>query len=169
MTEIKVGNLECIKEDNGEEEYEKQWERSKIVFDHFYEYLKGRGLKDSTAGRRTEMAAFFIMDYVFVYEDIMDMREVYDTTIKRFLGNWYIRKFLDPQISTINSFLRAISDFYTFLHKNSFITKRDLEEIKEICKDKEWFEMRHVTYYQALRSGDEDEYYDWVDEYDYLF
>ncbi len=56
MEEIKTEHLQCIKEDNSEEESEKQWKRSKIVFDHFYEYLKNKGLQESTAGKRTEMA-----------------------------------------------------------------------------------------------------------------
>ncbi|MDK2897287.1 MAG: hypothetical protein PWP04_1407 [Candidatus Atribacteria bacterium] len=59
MEKIKKEHFECIKEENSEEEQERQWERSKIIFDHFYEYLKNKGLKESTAGKRTEMAAYF--------------------------------------------------------------------------------------------------------------
>ena len=52
--EMKTKHFECIMEDNSEEEHEKQWKRSKIIFDNFYEYLKNKGLKESTAGKRTE-------------------------------------------------------------------------------------------------------------------
>jgi len=34
MEKIKDEHFECIKEDNSEEEDEKQWKRSKIIFDH---------------------------------------------------------------------------------------------------------------------------------------
>ena len=54
MEEMEDKHFKCIKEDNSEEEDKRQWERSKIVFDHFYNYLKDRGLKESLAGRRTE-------------------------------------------------------------------------------------------------------------------
>jgi len=61
MEEIKGKHFECIKEDNSEEEKEKQWQRSKVVFDQFYEYLKNKGLNEKTAVRRTDQAVFFIM------------------------------------------------------------------------------------------------------------
>jgi len=163
MEKIKDESFECIKEDNSEEEREKQWKISKIIFDHFCDYLKNKGLKDSAAGRRTEMAAFFIMDYVFVYEDITNILEVSDSTIRKFLGNWYIRKFMSPKISTIAAFLGSISDFYTFLKEMGFISDMELSEIEEVCEDKAWFDMRLRTYFKA---GDDD-FYKWLEEYNY--
>lgn len=90
MEKIKDEHFECIKEDNSEEEHKKQWKRSKIIFDHFHEYLKNKGPNEGTAGKRTEMAAYFIMNYVFVYEDLTNILEVSGDTIRKFLGNWYI-------------------------------------------------------------------------------
>ena len=165
MEKIKNEHFECIKEDNSEEEYEKQWRRSKIIFDHFYEYLRNKGLKESIASKRTEMAAFFIMDYLFVYDDAMSVLEVDGDTIRRFLGNWYIRKFLSPNMSEIKSFLKSISDFFTFLHEKGFISKEELSEIKEVCKDKAWFEMRLKTYFEA----EGEDFYEWIQEYNYDF
>ncbi len=163
MDEIKAEHFECIKEENSDEDSEKQWQRSKIIFDHFYEHLKSKGLKESTAGKRTEMASYFIMNYVFVYEDVASILEVYEDTIRKFLGNWYIRKFMDPNISTIKSFLKSIFDFYTFLKENDFITDEELSEIKEVCKDIAWFEMRIKTYFEA----EDDDFYEWIEEYNY--
>lgn len=163
MDKIEAEHFECIKEDNSEEESKKQWQRSKIIFDHFYEHLKNKGLKENTAGKRTKMAAYFIMNYVFVYEDLMNILEVYEDTIRKFLGNWYIRKFMDPNISTIKSFLKSISDFYTFLEEKGFISNEELIEIKEVCKDKTWFEMRFKTYFEA----EDDDFYEWIEEYNY--
>lgn len=152
-----------MKEDNSEEEYEKQWKKSKIIFDDFYEYLKNKGLKESTAGKRAEMAAYFIMDYLFVYDDALSILEVSGDTIRMFLGNWYIRKFMNPRMSEIKSFLRAISDLFTFIRNEGFITDEDLKEIKDVCKDTAWFEMRLETYFAA----EGDEFYEWRREYDY--
>lgn len=165
MEKIKDEHFECIKEDNSEEEHEKQWKISKIIFDHFYEYLKDKGLKESIAGKRTEMAAYFIMDYVFVYEDLMNILEVSDDTIRKFLGNWYIRKFMNPSMPIIKSYLKSISDFFTFLNEKGFISKGELSEIKEVCRDKAWFEMRLKTYFEA----DGDDFYEWIQEYNYDF
>ena len=163
MEKIKEEHFECIKEDNSEEEYEKQWRRSKIIFDHFYKYLKNKGLKESTASKRTEMVAFFIMNYLFVYDDAMSVLEVSGDTIRTFLGNWYIRKFMNPSMPSIKSYLKSISDFFTFLNEKGFISKGELSEIKEACKDKAWFEMRLKTYFET--QGDD--FYEWIQEYNY--
>ncbi|MDK2897286.1 MAG: hypothetical protein PWP04_1406 [Candidatus Atribacteria bacterium] len=103
------------------------------------------------------------MNYLFVYDDAMSILEVSGDTIRTFLGNWYIRKFMIPKISEIKSFLRAISDFFTFLQKEGFIFKKQLNEIKEVCKDIAWFEMRLQTYFDAQ----DDEFYKWIQEYNY--
>jgi len=165
MEKIKDEHFECIMEENSEEEYEKQWKRSKIIFDHFYEYLKNKGLKESTARKRTKMAAFFIMDYLFVYEDAMSVLEVSEDTIRRFLGNWYIRKFMNPNMPDIKLYLKSISDFFTFLNEKGFISEGELSEIKEVCKDEAWFEMRLKTYFEA----EGDDFYKWLQEYNYEF
>jgi hypothetical protein len=95
MKKIKREDFDCIKEDNSEEEDKKQWERSKIIFDRFFEYLKDKGLKESTASKRTQRIVFFILDYLFVYDDALSILEVSGDTIRTFLGNWYIRKVLN--------------------------------------------------------------------------
>lgn len=163
MEELKDKHFECVKEDNSEEENEKQWKRSKIVFDHFYEYLKNKGLKESTAGKRTDSAAFFIMKYLFVYDDVTNILEVSEDTIRKFLGNWYIRKCWNPSFRGIKSYLKAISDFYAFLKDKGFISEEQLGEIKDVCKDEAWFEMRLRTYFEA--QGDD--FYEWIQEYNY--
>ena len=163
MEEMGDKHFECIKEDNSEEEDKRQWERSKIVFDHFYDYLREKGLKENLAGRRTEMVAYFVMNYLFVYDDVENILEVSDETIRRFLGNWYIRKSMNPKLTEIKSFLKAISDFFTYLKERGFISKVHLQEIKEVCKDRAWFEMRLKTYFKA----EGDDFYKWIEEYNY--
>ena len=156
-------HLECIKEENSEEEDERQWERSKIVFDRFHEYLLNRGLKERTADDRTQRVVFYVMNYLFVYEDVENILEASADTIRTFLGNWYIRKFWDPNMPEIKSFLRAILDFYKFLVKEGLASEASLEEMEEVCKDVPWFEMRLRTYFAA----DGDEFHEWLQEYNY--
>ena len=157
-------HFECIKEENSEEEDERQWERSRIVFDHFHEYLLNRGLKEETADDRTQRVIFFVMDYLFVYRDVESILEISADSIRMFLGNWYIRKFLDPKISEIKFFLRAILDFYKFLLKEDIVSEADLEEMEGVCKDIPWFEMRLKTYFEA---DDDEEFREWLQEYNY--
>ena len=146
---------------------EKQWEQSKPLFDGFYKYLQEtKGLKEATAAQKTNMAAHFVMNFLFVYCDGMDSILFVDgDVIRTFLGNWYIRKSFSPRVKEMNGFLKAIVDFYTFIHKEGFMSKGSLQEIKETCKDKEWFAQRLKSYFES--SGDEFE--DWIMEYNYDF
>jgi hypothetical protein len=156
-------HFKCIKEDNSQEDDERQWELSKIVFDRFYEYLKKKGLKESTAEQRTDGAAFFIMRYVFVYEDVIDIRAISEETVRKYLGNWYIRKVMNSSIKEIKLNLTALSNFFTFLKENDHITEDHLRELKGICRDTEWFEMRFRTYFES----EGEDFREWIEEYNY--
>ncbi len=154
-----------VDEDSDNDWKEKQWEQSKPLFDSFYEYLmENKGIKEATAAQKTNMAAFFIMNFLFVYYDFLDnILFVGGDAIRTFLGNWYIRKSFTPRVAEMNKFLRAIDDFYTFIHKQGFMSKESLREIKETCKDKEWFAQRLKSYFESH----EDEFEDWLAEYNY--
>jgi len=93
-------------------------------FDCFFEYLKDKGLKESTASKRTQRIVFFILDYLFVYDDALSILEVSGDTIRTFLGNWYIRKVLNSRKT----------------------------------------EMMRLQSYSAVEG---DEFYEWIEEYNY--
>lgn len=164
MEELKAEHFECIMEENSKEEFERQWEQSGVVFESYYQHSLDRGLKESTAAMRHDRVAFFVMDFLFLYDIEQDILWVDGDTIRKYLGNWYIRKFWSPRMSEIRASLTAISDFFTFLHKQGFIDDERLDDIKRVCRDKGWFEMRLETYRGA--SGEE-EFYQWIQEYNY--
>jgi hypothetical protein len=161
--QLNLKHLECIKEDNSSRENERQWRRSKIVFEHFYEYLRKKGVVETQARSRTEKAIFFIMDYCFVYEDVESILDVSGDTIRRFLGNWYIRKFINLTFGGIKANLNSIPYFFTFLKDRGFISKEKLAEIKVVCRDKAWFEMRLKSYLEA----EDDDFPCWIKEHNY--
>ncbi len=164
MAEISAANLERVLIEDTGDWREKQWEQSKIVFESFKNYLQEKGIKESTVGKKANMAVFFVMEFLFVHcDDIDNMLYVDDYEIRTFLGNWYIRKSLRPTVGEINQFLKSISDFYTFLHKKGFLNKNHLKEIKEVCKDKEWFAGRLKGYFDA--EGEDFE--NWLTDYNY--
>jgi len=164
MAEFDFINLERVDVEDFDELREKQWERSKIVFESFFKYLVEKGLKETTAAQKTNMVIFFIMKYLFIYSDHTEsILEVYDEDIRTFLGNWYIRKSWTPRETEMNKVLKAIADFYTFLNKGGFIDKLHLQEIKEVCKDKEWFSRRLKDYFEL----EDEEFEEWIMDYNY--
>ncbi len=160
---LEAKNFECIKEDNSEEENERQWERSKIVFEEFRKYLSGKNYKDKLIERQLGYSSYFMMNYFFVYADEMSVLGTDDTTIRKFLGNWYIRKNWTPKFKEMKEILSALFDFFEFTYKNDFITSAQFEKIKQVCKDKEWFENRLKTY----KTAEGDDFRMWIEDYNY--
>ena len=156
-------NFECVKEDNSEEEENRQWEITQIVFDEFEEYLRKKSYNDKLVQRQLEYSSFFVMSYFFVYEDELSVLDSDDSTIRKFLGNWYIRKNMSPNMKEIKEILSALFDFFEFLCKRELITEEQFETIKQVCKDKEWFENRLKTYKTTDTKG----FRAWIDEYNY--
>jgi hypothetical protein len=103
------------------------------------------------------------MNYFFVYEDLLSVLETEDATIRKFLGNWYIRKNWTPKIKEMKEILSALLDFFEFLYKRELITAEQFENIKLVCKDYTWFEYRLKTYNTADIKG----FKEWIDEYNY--
>lgn len=161
--ELKAKNFECIKEDNSEEENERQWENSKVVFDEFRKYLSGKNYKDELIERQLGYSSFFMMNYFFVYEGKMSVLETEEITIRTFLGNWYIRKNWSPNFKEMKEILSALFDFFEFAHTKEFITREQFEQVKQVCKDKDWFETRLKTY----KTADGINFKKWIEEYNY--
>ena len=103
------------------------------------------------------------MNYFFVYADELSILETDDTTIRRFLGNWYIRKNWAPKFKEMKEILSALFDFFEFICKKGFITIEQFEKIKQVCKDKDWFENRLKTY----KTAKGDIFKEWINEYNY--
>jgi hypothetical protein len=160
---LKTKTFECIKEDNSEEENQRQWKNSKIVFDEFRKYLSEKNYKEELIERQLGYSSFFVMNYFFVYEGKMSVLETEEITIRTFLGNWYIRKNLSPNFIEMKEFLSALFDFFEFIQHKEFITNEQLEKIKQVCKDKNWFEHRLKTY----KTAEGNAFKKWIDEYNY--
>jgi len=156
-------HFECLNEAISEEEERRQWEKSQIVFDEFEEYLHTKGYNDALIQRQLEYSSYFIMNYFFVYEDEISVLETNDTTIRKFLGNWYIRENGSPSLMEMKEILSALLDFFEFVLISDFITAEQFEVIEQVCNDKTWFENRLKTYKTTSKAGLKK----WIEEYDY--
>ncbi len=157
------GHFELIQEDNSLKERERQWEHTGIVFSEFKKYLKNKGASNSIIKQQLEHASSFVFNYFFIYNDSLNVLDTNETTIKTFIGNWYIRKCMDATIETIRELLLAIYDFFQFINEYGFINSRQFEEIKQTCNQKEWFENRLKSY----ATADGFRFMEWIEEYNY--
>ncbi len=163
MKELSFDMLDFDYGDDWTEKIDDVKKKMEPVFEQFEVYLKGRKLKKKTVQKKVQFVAFFLFEFLYIYGDVENISEVDEDIIRTFLGNWYIRKFMNPNMTEIRGFLNAIADFYTFLHKNDLMYSTDT--IKEVCKDKKWFERRLETYFRVNGAAFEN----WIDEYNYDF
>lgn len=163
MIELTNKNFECIKEDNSEEENNRQWGNSKIIFAAFKEYLLNKECKEDLMERQVGNITYFAMNYFFVYANEISILETNETVIRKFLGNWYIRKNWSPNIKEIKEILSALFDFFEFLKSRNLIAEKQFESIINTCKDKDWFEKRLKTY----KTAKGDNFREWIEEYNY--
>ncbi len=59
--------------------------------------------------------------------------------------------------------LSSLFDFFEFLFTRELITEEQFEIIKQVCKDKAWFENRLKTY----KTSDTKNFKKWIDEFNY--
>lgn len=160
---LKQEYFDLISEDNSPEELERQFKHIKPVLIELEAFLREKGYNESLIERQIGYCTYFIMNYFFVYADESSLLETDDGVIRIFLGNWYIRKSGSPSFSEMKLILSALFDFFEFIYKNGFITDEHFEEIKLVCKDKDWFERRLKTYH----SADGEDFLEWIEEYNY--
>ena len=156
-------NFECVNEANSEQEEKRQWEKSQIVFDEFEDYLHTKGYNNTLIQSLLEYSSYFVMNYFFVYEDELSVLETDDTTIRKFLGNWYIREIESPAFTEMKEILAALLEFFEFVLIIDFITTEQFLTIEQVCNDKSWFENRLKTYNPNDTKGFEK----WIEEYNY--
>ena len=161
--QLKKEHFECIDEALPEEEERRQWEKLQPVFDEFENHLRSKNYNDHQIQRHLEYSSFFVMNYFFVYEDLLSVLETDDTTIRKFLGNWYIRKNLTANLKEMKEILSALFDFFEFIYNKEFLDVEQFDKIKQVCKDKDWFENRLKTY----KTADGKDFKAWIDEYNY--
>jgi hypothetical protein len=156
-------NFECVNQANSEEEEQRQWEKSQIVFDEFEAYLHLKGYNDTLIQRQLEYSSYFVMHYFFVYEDVLSVLETDDIILRKFLGNWYIRENETPTFEEMKEILTALLDFFEFVLVADFITAEQFENIELVCNNKSWFENRLNTY----KTTDTKDLKLWINEYNY--
>jgi hypothetical protein len=104
----------------------------------FGEWLKAHKIKDNTIREHVENVDFYINEFL-LYDDTTEAKDG-ALSIGMFLGYWFIKKAMWSSPAQIKSNAASLKKFYTFLYEINQLSKEDLDELKEIIKDKmpEW-------------------------------
>ena len=137
--------------------------RNESLIYNFAGKLKREGLSEKTIKKHVDNVSFFLNEYV-AYQDISENEneitlcnaEEGIDLIDDFLGNWFIRKAMWSDESSIKSNITSIKKFYKFMQSLNLISKDDLKYLeKEIKENKNrWIET-------VNRYNNPDEEFDW--------
>ncbi|MFD1037315.1 SEC-C metal-binding domain-containing protein [Virgibacillus byunsanensis] len=147
-----------------DEEFEKNYfEKLKCTLDAFAADLyENQGLKMETINHHTGRLELFAE---FLYHQDVKLQEIHADYIIDFLGDYYIRKVLNSKHSDIAPYLTLFKKFAKYAYENEYINKKVFDEIKMVCKQKQFFLHRFDTYFS---SSDLEEWYFNNDLYQYL-
>ncbi len=100
-----------------------------------------KNLSESRADDLERGALFFLHNYFIPYRgDNLFLPE--RNTARRFLGNWYPRKSMAPNMDEISLLLLAVAAFYAYSHLLGLTPRKKAEEIVSECKDCEFYRER---------------------------
>ena len=125
--------------------------------------LKRDGLGEKTIKKHIDNIAFFLNEYV-AYQDISDNEDVITlcnaeegiNLVDDFLGNWFIRKAMWADESSIKSNITSIKKFYKFMLSLNLISKDELKFLEQEIKENKnrWIDT-------VNRYNNPDEEFDW--------
>ena len=140
-----------------EEELEKS-KRDSELLKKFYNYLL-ISEDEKSASEMAYCADYYLRDYVVDFLRL-NITSPLPQIVTYFAGNWFITRTLDPEISILVKYLKAIGKLYTYLSENHLISQEELKQINEELSDVSFFEYRIKTFDKV--TGDE--YLKWLSE-----
>ena len=103
-----------------------------LLLDGFVSWLLKKGLKEKTISKHVSNIDFYINEFL-LYEDAIKAKDgAYE--VGMCLGYWFIRKAMWSSPAQIKSNAASLKKFYTFMHENGKVKKKDLDELKDRIK-----------------------------------
>lgn len=121
-----------------EQAVEKIREQNEQYLQLFYNDLVSRGLTDKTIRKHLDNVNFYINEFLCYYQP--QTMEVGCYEIGSFLGDWFIRKAMWSNPTSIKSNCSSIKKFYQCMLLHGLITFKDLRELEDTIKEEkdEW-------------------------------
>lgn len=106
----------------------------------------------------------FLLRYLVAYEGKL-ATDIGTTAhlVRRYLGNFYPRKFMDCNLESLYQALKGLASFYVYLHHLGLLDLDKAAGVVKVCEDHEFFRRRMEAYFRA----EGDEMRRWADDWDY--
>lgn len=108
------------------------------LVDLFEAWLRKKGLSDSTVDKHCGNVSFYL-DVFLQYEEPTHASQGAGE-VGRFLGDWFIRKAMWSDETSVKSNATSLKRFYEFMLERDEITEEELKELKLLIKQdlSEW-------------------------------
>lgn len=99
----------------------------------FAAWLKASGLSEKVVRSHCGNIAFYINEYL-LYEDSLQAKDGAGE-VSMFLGDWFIRKAMWSNQSSVKQNATSLKKFYAFMHEKRLVSADDLTELKQTIKE----------------------------------
>ncbi|RKT43541.1 recombinase [Thiocapsa rosea] len=104
-----------------------------ILLTEFTAWLKASGLSEKVVKNHRLNIDFYINDYL-LYDDTLEAKDGAGE-VGMFLGDWFIRKAMWSNTSSIKENAASLKKFYAFMHEKGLVSADDLAELKQTVKE----------------------------------
>jgi hypothetical protein len=126
---------------------------------NFYNDRIESGLNEDDATLLANSADFYLRDYLIGAKQL-NLLEFDPDVVKKFAGNWYIVNSMEPVIEEIETHLKGIREFYSFLHRFEAIDSELYAAVVRDCSDIDYYRSRIDSFWEIKGDG----YYEWERE-----
>jgi hypothetical protein len=126
---------------------------------NFYNDRIESGLNEDEATLLANSADFYLRDYLIGAKQL-NLLEFDPDVVKKFAGNWYIVNSMEPVIEEIETHLKGIREFYSFLHRFEAIDAELYAAVVRDCSDIDYYRSRIDSFWEIKGDG----YYEWERE-----
>ncbi len=119
------------------DEYEAKCEtiraENAILVTEFADWLKASGLSEKVVKSHRDNIDFYINEYL-LYDDTLEAKDGAGE-VSFFLGDWFIRKALWSNQTSVKENAASLKKFYAFMHEKGLVSADDLTELKQTIKE----------------------------------
>lgn len=121
---------------NDYQKYEEACEEIRKVNEHLLEEfefgLKSAGLSKKTVDNHIFNIDFYVNEYLLYGEAIEAKDGIKD--VSEFLGDWFIRKAMWANKSSIKRYIVSLKKFYSFMQEQGFVSSDELADLHQTIK-----------------------------------
>ena len=126
--------------------------RCQQILKQFYLFLQQQGMPAEQASELAFAADLYLRDYLidFGRQNIVRPQQ---GIVTKFAGSWYITHTLDPEFTSLERHLTALSELYRYLHRRHLISADELSFLLEEAGQLEFYRQRIDSFLNLTGAG----------------